>query len=384
MITTPLVIAALPTPPTTLDPVNFDARQDAFGLAEQAMVPQLNTANVATYNNAVDALVSATGAQVAAVAAAASAASAAASAGAVPWVSGTTYTIGQQRTSPINLRVYRRLTAGAGTFDPGLDPVNWAAVSTGLPVVVSSALVTQAQPNTSYACTWTGNRTNLLLRSNEFDNAVWIKNQTSVTPNSAVAPDGTTTADTVTILAPSAIGNTYIYADYSTTVHANQPFVASVDLKTGTFSGDMTLYLEDGSFSAINTVQVVLATGWKRIYLSGTFGSSPAAGIKFAIAFANGTAGQTVFIANAQLETGLVASPHILSGATQGVSGPALVLPAQPADGDKVTVRPQRTLTNFVVGRNNQLIKGRADDMLIDVLDQVVTFEFINSSWEIS
>ena len=38
-------------------------------------------------------------------------------------------------------------------------------------------------------------RTNLLLRSSEFDNAVWGKSGTTVTPNAVEAPDGALTAD---------------------------------------------------------------------------------------------------------------------------------------------------------------------------------------------
>jgi hypothetical protein len=40
-------------------------------------------------------------------------------------------------------------------------------------------------------------RTNLLLRSEEFDNAYWTKTKTTVVPNTAIAPDGTLTADLV-------------------------------------------------------------------------------------------------------------------------------------------------------------------------------------------
>lgn len=40
-------------------------------------------------------------------------------------------------------------------------------------------------------------RTNLFLRSQEFDNASWTKNNLTVTANSATAPDGTATADTL-------------------------------------------------------------------------------------------------------------------------------------------------------------------------------------------
>lgn len=42
------------------------------------------------------------------------------------WVSGTTYTAGQVRYSPIDSLMYRRRTNGSGTTDPSLDPTNWA------------------------------------------------------------------------------------------------------------------------------------------------------------------------------------------------------------------------------------------------------------------
>ena len=42
-----------------------------------------------------------------------------------------------------------------------------------------------------------GARTNLLLRSEEFDNAYWTKNNSTVTNNAIIAPDGTTTADKI-------------------------------------------------------------------------------------------------------------------------------------------------------------------------------------------
>jgi hypothetical protein len=40
--------------------------------------------------------------------------------------------------------------------------------------------------------------TNILLRSQEFDNATWVKERSSISANTQVAPDGTTTADTLT------------------------------------------------------------------------------------------------------------------------------------------------------------------------------------------
>jgi hypothetical protein len=47
-------------------------------------------------------------------------------------------------------------------------------------------------------------RTNLLLRSQEFDNASWTKTATTVTANQAVAPDGTLTADALAETATTA------------------------------------------------------------------------------------------------------------------------------------------------------------------------------------
>lgn len=62
-------------------------------------------------------------------AAATSAETAAAATNAVLWVSGTTYAIGFLVYSPVDNRVYRRLTAGAGTTDPSADATNWVQLT---------------------------------------------------------------------------------------------------------------------------------------------------------------------------------------------------------------------------------------------------------------
>lgn len=45
------------------------------------------------------------------------------------WVSGTTYTAGAVRYSPVDFLNYRRKTNGAGTTDPSLDTTNWALLT---------------------------------------------------------------------------------------------------------------------------------------------------------------------------------------------------------------------------------------------------------------
>lgn len=50
-------------------------------------------------------------------------------------------------------------------------------------------------------------RTNLALRSQELDNAAWSKNNTTISANAVVAPDGTTTADS--LIETAAAGTTH-------------------------------------------------------------------------------------------------------------------------------------------------------------------------------
>ncbi len=82
-----------------------------------------------TFNSELSALASAAFNNAAAAETAATTASgAAAAAGAIAWVSGTTYAIGNARFSPIDGQTYRRITSGAGTTDPSADATNWVRV----------------------------------------------------------------------------------------------------------------------------------------------------------------------------------------------------------------------------------------------------------------
>jgi hypothetical protein len=76
----PVAVTALPTPPTTSDPTSFDARADATLVAQQTMVPQINTALLNVFNNAVaayESAISLSGSQIAAASSASSAQAAA-------------------------------------------------------------------------------------------------------------------------------------------------------------------------------------------------------------------------------------------------------------------------------------------------------------------
>lgn len=127
-IVSPTAISALPTPPSTSSPSDFDAKADAFLGALPSLRAEVNAISTVNYGNALDAYNSATTAAAQAAIASTASTNAISAMGAPGWVSGTTYAIGNAVWSPINYGIYRRLTAGAGTTDPSLDPTNWSSL----------------------------------------------------------------------------------------------------------------------------------------------------------------------------------------------------------------------------------------------------------------
>jgi hypothetical protein len=71
---------------------------------------------------------------------------------------------------------------------------------------------------------------NLLTFTQQFDNAAWLKTNTTVTANSTVAPDGTSTADTLT----SSAGAGVHYMRQVATVTASTAYAFSFYVKAGT------------------------------------------------------------------------------------------------------------------------------------------------------
>jgi hypothetical protein len=160
---------------------------------------------------------------------------------------------------------------------------------------------------------------NLLLRSQEFDNAAWLKSSVTVTANTTLAPDGTTTADTVTNTA-AAISMIRQSVTTSASVH-----VMSIFLKQGTdryiqifdnISGaNFAVFdLQDGAVTqsgANYTASIVAAAnGFYRCIVAFT---SSAASRDFRIAFTDNNAtpgysptpantGLTMIVWGAQLE----------------------------------------------------------------------------------
>lgn len=162
---------------------------------------------------------------------------------------------------------------------------------------------------------------NLLTFTEQFDNAIWTKTASSVTANSTVAPDGTTTADTIVALA--TLGQHRV--DQVTTIaagtHTFSCYIKSAGydfawLRIGTLPSvvvsliDGSLFnITDGTATATN-----VGNGWWRVTLSGACLANSTVRINVSsdnsgsLFTGNGTSG--IFVWGAQLELGSTATTY--------------------------------------------------------------------------
>jgi hypothetical protein len=134
---------------------------------------------------------------------------------------------------------------------------------------------------------------NLLTFTQEFDNAVWVKTNSTVTANSVAAPDGTMTADTLT--AASANGTAL-----QTYTAINAPYMYSVWLRRLTGTGNVQITVDGTTYAT-----VAVTTTWTRFSATLTpAAGSRTAGVRIV------TSGDAVYAWGAQLELGSTASDY--------------------------------------------------------------------------
>lgn len=115
------------------------------------------------------------------------------------------------------------------------------------------------------------------LRSDDFSHVTgWVRPAgTTITANTTVAPDGTTTADTIAF---AGVGD-YIRNGVSDFLAASNAFTESVWLKTAAGSGTITLEARDGGDTEGNTVVVNVTTTWTRFSWHKLFSGGAGGGV---------------------------------------------------------------------------------------------------------
>lgn len=224
----------------------------------------------------------------------------------------------------------------------GNGDLTWTRASTAIRTNSSGLLESMGSgvPRLSYmygscpAALLEPQRTNLALRSEEFDNSAWQKSNVTVTANTTTSPDENTTADTISItsnngyirLFPLTFANSTTYTcavfvknngisagqtfNFYATNNLSSPNAAMANAIIDINNGSVTTSSSGSGVSAVSASISSLTNGWYRVQLTFTVGAS-AGGSICEIGFIASTATRTFFAWGAQLEVGAYPTTYI-------------------------------------------------------------------------
>jgi len=181
---------------------------------------------------------------------------------------------------------------------------------------------------------------NLLLRSEEFDNAAWLKSSLTVTANAAIAPDGTLTADLLSntttesiyqqTTLPAASGSVYTYSVY--VKQASLDWIRFTVFESANSANQLTLWFNPstgtlGTVSAGGTATLVAGNvvastnGFYRIYLTGSFVASL---INFQTNIVTANGGSTTATNSARYQWGAQVNQGTLQDYSRTIASPRI------------------------------------------------------------
>lgn len=247
-------------------------------------------------------------------------------------------TLGGSKTNPFGFGAFRQNFAAPDNFnsDPaivnimpmqqryifkfGLSPNLVAALDTYLPrgsavmsyIVIENDQYVVVQPTPIplvYKTDWQGQqllyatpRTNLATFSEAIDNAAWAKTAVTVTPNAAIAPDGTTTAD---LVVPTVASVNHIVNNTVVGITAGSQYMFSIMAKSGGYNQirlrcadnialivDVVIDLNTGTLVAGSAAVIIepMPNGYWRISLPATLNGSATSASLGAWVYSGGTA----------------------------------------------------------------------------------------------